>query len=239
MVKTLVIQLLILPLFIFIGCGSGSGNSEAASPVETSVSMPTTTADAAATPQTETAQTTEKIDLCRCLTEPGNSQWAADNYDACNAAINKELGVENWEKVNFSKEPELNKKWDALVKMCTGSATFKTGVEAVDKNNELVPEIGTSHGYIWESVNEAAQLYTTLAFDGLVFRSTAYAMNGQTESENFSKIIDISGSWTAVDAESAEGIIKANGVKVSWTFSSDYTILTNNKGVEFMRRRVK
>lgn len=239
MVKTLVIQLLILPLFIFIGCGSGSGNSEAASPVETSASMPTTTADAAATPQTETAQTTEKIDLCRCLTEPGNSQWAADNYDACNAAINKELRVENWEKVNFSKEPELNKKWDALVKMCTGSATFKTGVEAVDKNNELVPEIGTSHGYIWESVNEAAQLYTTLAFDGLVFRSTAYAMNGQTESENFSKIIDISGGWTAVDAESAEGIIKANGVKVSWTFSSDYTILTNNKGVEFMRRRVK
>ena len=179
------------------------------------------------------------IDLCRCLTEPGNSEWALANRDACNAAISKELGVADWEKVNFSKEPDLNKKWDALAEMCTGSAQVKTGVEAVDKNNELVAKIRTSYGYIWESLNEAAQIYTTLAFDGLVFRSTAYAMNGQTDSENFSKIIDISGNWTTIDAENAEGVIKANGVKVGWTFSSDYTTLTNNKGVEFIRVKVK
>jgi len=239
MKKAPFIYLIALPfLFMFIGCGSGTTNAEAVARADTGYSMSTETSEAPAA-RTTLVQTAGPIDLCRCLTEPGNSQWAIDNRDACNAAINKELGVENWEKVNFSREPELNKKWDALAQMCTGSSKVKTGVEAVDKNNELVPEIGTSYGYTWESVNEAAQLYTTLAFDGLVFRSTAYAMNGQTDSENFSKIFEISGSWTAIDAESAEGVIKANGVKVGWAFSSDYSTLINNKGVEFKRVKVK
>ena len=240
MKKTPILQLLLLPLLlVFIGCGSGSSNPESSASAETSASMPTETTDVSADTQTDPTQTAGPIDLCRCLTEPGNSQWAVDNRDACNAAISKELGVENWEKVNFSKDPELNRKWDALAEMCTGSTKVKTGVEAVDKNNELVPEIGTSYGYIWESLNDAAQIYTTLAFDGLVFRSTAYAMNGQTDSENFTKVIDISGNWTAIDAQSAEGVIKANGVKVGWSFSSDYSTLSNNKGVEFTRVKVK
>jgi hypothetical protein len=64
-------------------------------------------------------------------------------------------------------------------------------------------------------------------------------MNGQTDSINFTKVIDISGKWTAIDAQKAEGIIKANGVKVGWTFNSDYTTLTNNKGVTFKRVKVK
>jgi hypothetical protein len=240
MKKTPINQLFtLLLLFILMGCGSGSVSSEATTPVETSSTMLSEPADESATPQLENEQASGPIDLCRCLTEPGNSEWAVANRDACNAAISKELGVENWEKVNFSKEPELNKKWDALAEMCTGSSKVKTGVEAVDKNNELVPEIGTSYGYIWESLNEAAQIYTTLAFDGLVFRSTAYAMNGQTDSKNFTKVIDISGKWTAIDAQKAEGIIKANGVNVRWTFSSDYTTITNNKGVTLKTVKVK
>jgi hypothetical protein len=240
MKKTPTVQLFAITLlFILMGCGSGSVTSEATTPVETSGSITTETADESTTPKSETEQASGPIDLCRCLTEPGNSQWAVDNRDICNAAISRELGVDNWEKVNFSKEPELNKKWDALAEMCTGSAKVKTGVEAVDKNNELVPEIGTSYGYIWESLNNEAQIYTTLAFDGLIFRSTAYAMNGQTDSENFTKVIDISGNWTAVDAQSAEGVIKANNVNVGWSFSSDYSSLTNNKGVVFQRVKVK
>lgn len=215
MKKTPTVQLFTIALlFIIMGCGSDSVSSVATTPAETSESMPTETTEASADTQTDPTQTGGPIDLCRCLTEPGNSQWAVENRDACNSAISKELGVENWEKVNFSREPELNKKWDALAEMCTGSTKVKTVVEVVDKNNEMVPEIGTSYGYIWESLNEAAQIYTTLAFDGLVFRSTAHAMNGQTDSENFTKIIDILGSWLAIDAQSAEGIIKANGVKV-------------------------
>jgi hypothetical protein len=240
MKKTPIFQFLLLPVFfIFIGCGTGSDNSEEVSSVEASMSIPTETSYVITTPQSENGQVSANIDLCRCLTEPGNSKWAVDNRDACNVAISKKLGVKNWEKVNFSKDPELNRKWDALAEMCTGSKKVKTGVEAVDKNNELVPEIGTSYGYIWESLNEAAQIYTSLAFDGLVFRSTAYTMNGQTDSKNFTKVIDISGKWTAIDAQKAEGIIKANGVKVGWTFSSDYTTLINNKGVTFKRVKVK
>jgi hypothetical protein len=179
------------------------------------------------------------VDLCKCLTEPGNSEWAIENRDACNNLINLELGVANWEKVNFSKEPELNRKWDELVERCSGSSLVETGVEQVDKNNELVPEIGTAYGYIWEYLDTEAQIYTTLAFDGLIFRSIAYAMNGETNSGNFTKIIEISGSWTAVDAQTAEGVIKSNNVPVSWMFSSDYTSLTNNKGVVFQRVQVK
>ena len=43
------------------------------------------------------------IDVCRCLTEPGNSKYMQENGDACRDAISKEIGVDNWEKVNFSK----------------------------------------------------------------------------------------------------------------------------------------
>jgi hypothetical protein len=60
-----------------------------------------------------------------------------------------------------------------------------------------------------------------------------------SDSENFTKVIDISGNWTAVDAQSAEGVIKVNNVKVGWSFSSDYKTLTNNKGITFQRVKVK
>ena len=133
----------------------------------------------------------------------------------------------------------MNRKWDQLIRSCTGSSKVETGVEAVDKNSDLIPNIGSSYGYIWESLNNEAQLYTTLAFDGLSFRSTAFAMNGETDSGNFTKIIDISGSWTAIDSQSAEGVIKGNNVRVSWSFNSDYSSLTNNKGVVFKRVKVK
>jgi hypothetical protein len=141
------------------------------------------------------------------------------------------LGVENWEKVNFSKNPELNRKWDELAEKCTGSTTVETGIEVIDANNKLIPEIGTSYGYIWESVNQESQLYTTLAFDGLVFRTAAYAMNGQTDSGNFTKILDMNGKWTAIDALNAEGTYSQNTSSISWQFNEDYTKLTNNKGL--------
>jgi hypothetical protein len=187
--------------------------------------------------QVTTAAT--NVDVCRCLTEPGNSEWSMANSDACRDAISRELGVENWEKVNFSQDPDLSRKFDALAEKCTGTSQVNTGIEAVDNNSEIVKEIGTTYGYIWESINNEAQLYTTLAFDGLVFRTTAYSMNGKTNSEDFIKMVDLSGEWNAIDAKSAEGTIKQNDVKVSWNFSDDYSELTNNKGVVFRRVKVK
>lgn len=177
-------------------------------------------------------------DLCRCLNEPGNSQWNKDNKLACRNLISNEIGVENWEKINFSKNPKLNREWDLLVEKCTGSKKVKTGIDLIDKNNELVPEIGTSYGFIWEYIDVDTQLYTTLAFDGLIFRQSAYLMNGESNSDNFTKIIDLSGKWKAIDSKNAEGVIEVNNVSVSWSFSSNYTTLTNNKGVVFNRVKV-
>ena len=61
---------------------------------------------------------TKSVDICRCLTEPGNTKWSQENKDACNELISKEIGVDNWEKVNFSKDSELSAKWDALIDGC-------------------------------------------------------------------------------------------------------------------------
>jgi hypothetical protein len=187
----------------------------------------------------ETKEGSAPVDLCRCLTEPGNTEWSAENKDACRDVISKELGVENWEKVNFSQNPELSKKFDELAERCTGTKEVKTGIDEIDNNSSLVKEIGTSSGYVWESINEDAQIYTTLAFDGLAFRTAAYSMNGQTNSENFTKVIELSGKWKATSETSVEGIMNQNDVRVSWDFSDDYSSLTNNKGVVFERVKAR
>lgn len=179
------------------------------------------------------------IDICRCLTEPGNSDWTTQNKDACREAISKEMDVENYENVNFSKEPELSRKWDQLVEKCTGSSEVKTGVDIIDENSNLIKHIGRQYGYIWESINIQAQIYTTLVFDGLVFGITSYSMNGASDSEDFTKLIDLSGSWHAIDEKNAEGIFEQNNVIVSWQFADDYSTLTNNKGIVFSRIKVK
>lgn len=187
----------------------------------------------------EQAATNEEntVDVCRCLTEPGNSEWSKKNIDACRDAISKEMGVENWEKINMSKNQDVSAKFDALAERCTGSKN--SGIEVIDQNNNLIPNIGTSSGYIWESINTDAQVYTTLAFDGLIFRTSAYSMNGKTNSEDYSKIIDLSGAWNAVDDKNAKGVISANDLSVNWGFSDDFSFLTNNKGVVFKRIKVK
>jgi len=58
--------------------------------------MPTT--DTSSDTKTDPAKSAGPIDLSRCLTEPGNSEWVINNRDGCNAAFSKELGVENWGK---------------------------------------------------------------------------------------------------------------------------------------------
>jgi hypothetical protein len=203
-------RLFVVGSLIFLGCGERASNQE--TKVESSV------------------------DICRCLTEPGNSDWAIAHKDACRDAISKELGVDNYEKVNFSQNPELSKKFDDLAKKCTGSTEVETRIEAVDRNSELVKHIGRASGYVWESINIPAQLYTTLTFDGLEFGTIGYSMNGKTNSEDFSKIIELSGTWSALNPHQAEG--ELSGTPVGWTFSDDYSTLTNNKGVVFKRIKV-
>ncbi len=58
------------------------------------------------------------VDVCRCLFEPGDSNYMQENNDACRDAISKEIGVDNWEKVNMSENPDVSAKFDALASRC-------------------------------------------------------------------------------------------------------------------------
>lgn len=188
------------------------------------------------------------VDVCRCLTEPGNSEWNKENQKACRDAISNEIGVENWEKVNMSENPIVSAKFDALAKKCTGTDSstennkdvIENNEEVADSNNSfLIPNIGTSNGYIWESINVEAQVYATLAFDDGIFRNTTYLMNGKTNSEDFTKMLDLNGTWNTIDTNKASGVIELNDKEVSWIFSEDYSTLTNNKGVIYKRVKVE
>jgi hypothetical protein len=190
----------------------------------------------------------KSVDVCRCLTEPENSEWNKENQEAFRDAISNEIGVENWEKVNMSENPSISEKFDALAKKCTQENTRtenKTeGIEnnesvANSNNSFLIPNIGTSNGYIWESINVEAQVYATLAFDDGIFRNTTYLMNGKTNSEDFTKMLDLNGTWNTIDANKASGVIELNNKEVSWIFSEDYSTLTNNKGVIYKRIKVQ
>jgi hypothetical protein len=64
-------------------------------------------------------------------------------------------------------------------------------------------------------------------------------MNGKTNSGDFTKIIDLSGKWNAIDNVNAEGVYEQNNVSISWKFNEGYTNLTNSKGVIFQRVKVK
>ena len=80
-----------------------------------------------------TSKEDNPVDICKCLTEPGNSEWSKNNSDACRDAISKEIGVDNWEKVNMSQNPDISRKFDALAERCTGSNN--SGIEVIDQNN--------------------------------------------------------------------------------------------------------
>jgi hypothetical protein len=82
-------------------------------------------------------------------------------------------------------------------------------------------------------------VYATLAFDDGIFRNTTYLMNGKSNSEDFTKMLDLNGTWNTVDANKASGVIELNNKEVSWIFSEDYSTLTNNKGVIYKRIKVQ
>ena len=61
-----------------------------------------------------------EVDICKCLTEPGNSEYMTQNGTACDEAISKEIGVADWRKVNMKYDKATSKKFDELVYKCTG-----------------------------------------------------------------------------------------------------------------------
>lgn len=60
------------------------------------------------------------VDICKCLTEPGNSEYMTQNGKACDEAISKEIGVADWGKVNMKYDKVTSKKFDELAYKCTG-----------------------------------------------------------------------------------------------------------------------
>ena len=63
----------------------------------------------------------KEVNLCRCLTEPGNTHWAKENIEDCDKAISNKIGVADWKAVNFSQNPSLSAKWDKMVDDCVNN----------------------------------------------------------------------------------------------------------------------
>ncbi len=63
-------------------------------------------------------KSSEPVELCKCLTEPGNSPYMQTNGDACDELISSEIGVDDWTKVNMSQNPEISNRFDALAERC-------------------------------------------------------------------------------------------------------------------------
>jgi hypothetical protein len=61
-----------------------------------------------------------KVEICKCLTEPKNSEWMKKNNIQCRDLISKEIGVADYEKVNMALYPEISAKFDAIAEKCTG-----------------------------------------------------------------------------------------------------------------------
>ena len=59
-----------------------------------------------------------EVNICRCLNEPGNTEWSTKNKEECNEVISNKIGVSNWMSVNFSQSPSLSTKWDEMVNEC-------------------------------------------------------------------------------------------------------------------------
>jgi len=222
-----IISTLAVTIFFFsigiLGCGNNDQNSNKPSKTVNTVSS-------------NSQEIGEEPELCWCLSEPVNTEWYLKTEDACRDIISKELGVDNWEKINFSQRPDMNRKWDLLKERCLGSKKpVKTGSKLIDDNSELTPEIGKSYGYIWESINKEAQVYSIIIFEGLIFHQSVYNMNGGSNLDDFILVGEVSGKWRAIDSRYAQGKSDEKNISMDWVFDEDYSTLTNNKGKIFKR----
>jgi len=85
-----------------------------------------------------------EVDVCKCLTEAGDSNYMVKNGEECDKAISREIGVNDWRKINFKYNKEKSKQFDDLVYRCTGkrpeaeiSGTY-TGADNVGMESTIV-----------------------------------------------------------------------------------------------------
>ncbi len=70
--------------------------------------------------EAKTESVKSELDICKCLTEPGDSEYMLQNGVACDAAISSAIGVADWRKVNMNDDKVTSNKFDGLVYKCTG-----------------------------------------------------------------------------------------------------------------------
>ncbi len=78
------------------------------------------------------------IDICKCLTEAGNSEFMIQNGKVCDEAISKEIGVVDWRKVNMKYDKVTSKKFDDLVLKCTGKRPRRAEIAGVYSGTDNV-----------------------------------------------------------------------------------------------------
>lgn len=115
------------------------------------------------------------VDLCKCLTEPGNSSFMQEHGEACDALISKEIGVADWKKVNMSQNKEVSDRFDALARRCSGTS------QPVTTSNQEQPKVTLEEAKAFmqqrcNAINQTLMRYKTVDFNGstmYVFMSVA------------------------------------------------------------------
>jgi hypothetical protein len=95
--------------------------------------------------------------------------------------------------------------------------------------------ISSESGYVWETVDNSADIYTALSFNGNEFKIASYSMNSSSNPKDFTRAVDFSGTWTLIGHHKVEGVFSEGGTVVDWTFNDDFTSMINSNGVEFRK----
>lgn len=109
---------------------------------------------------------------------------------------------------------------------------------AVESTSPLNSSICSEYGYVWESVNYDADIYTVISFNNNDFKMAAYTMNGNTNPRDFTRQFDFNGTWETIYYNTIEGTFSDNGKKVRWIFNDDFTSLENDNGVIFNKTTI-
>ena len=109
---------------------------------------------------------------------------------------------------------------------------------AEESTSTLNSSICSEYGYVWESVNYDADIYTVISFNDNEFKMAAYTMNGNTNPKEFTRQFDFNGTWETIDNNTIEGTFSDNGKKVRWVFNDDFSSLENNNGVVFNKTTI-
>ena len=100
---------------ILAGCGGDSSKTKSQS---SSKSSESSSSSSKSSSSSNSSLKELYPDVCRCLVDPVNTQWAKDNIDTCRDAISEKIGVANWETINFSQNPMLDARWENLKSSC-------------------------------------------------------------------------------------------------------------------------